>query len=161
MTRLAFSWSLALACAAALALLAVLALLPLGREQSRRRQSSLAGDGGRLAPCPGTPNCVSTEDATPAASMLPIPFRDAPEEAQHRARAALLAEPRLRIVAERPGYLRAEARSRALRFVDDVEIAIDADARLIRFRAAARLGRRDFGVNRARMARVSERLRTR
>ncbi len=89
--------------------------------------------------------------------MPPIPFADAPQQAQARMAAALRAEPRMRIVEERPGYLRAEARSLVFRFVDDIDVVIDADARLIRFRSASRLGRNDWGVNRARLARVSRR----
>jgi uncharacterized protein (DUF1499 family) len=41
--------------------------------------------------------------------------------------------------------------------VDDVEVVIDAHARLIRFRSASRLGRNDWGVNRARLERISRR----
>jgi uncharacterized protein (DUF1499 family) len=91
--------------------------------------------------------------------MPALPFVDAPAAAQARARAALLAEPRTRIVAEAPGYLRAEARSRLMRFVDDVEVVVDGAARVVRFRSASRVGRSDLGVNRARMERFAERFR--
>jgi uncharacterized protein (DUF1499 family) len=91
--------------------------------------------------------------------MPPVPFSDTPQGAQARARQALLDEPRTTIVEERPLYLRAEARSRLFRFVDDVEIVVDSTAGLFRFRSASRIGRSDLGVNRARMERVSERLR--
>lgn len=111
-----------------------------------------------LAPCPRTPNCVSTEADDAEHAMPTVPFTDAPDAAQARARAALLAEPRTRIVAERAGYLKAEARSRIFRFVDDVELVIDAEAHVFRFRSASRVGRSDLGVNRARMTRVSGRL---
>ncbi|MGZ8377102.1 MAG: DUF1499 domain-containing protein [Gemmatirosa sp.] len=112
-----------------------------------------------LAPCPRSPNCVSTEATDAEHAMPPVPFTDAPDRALARARAALLAEPRTRIVEERGDYLHAESRSRVFRFVDDVEVVVDAEARLFRFRSASRVGRRDFGVNRARMERVSARLR--
>ncbi len=75
------------------------------------------------------------------------------------AREALLQEPRVRLVPERPGYLRAEARSRLFRFVDDVEVVVDTTAKLVRFRSASRVERSDLGVNRARMQRFSERFR--
>ena len=94
-----------------------------------------------LRPCPATPNCVSTEATDARQAMAPVPFTDAPDRAQARARAALLAEPRTTVVEERAGYLHAESRSR-----------------VFRFRSASRVGRRDFGVNRARMQRVSGRL---
>lgn len=113
---------------------------------------------GRLPPCPPTPNCVSTEECAPDQAMAPIPFTGSAAGVQAAVRRALLAEARTRIVLEEPGYLRAEARSRIFRFVDDVEMVIDADERVIRFRSASRIGRRDFGVNRARMRRIGARL---
>lgn len=90
--------------------------------------------------------------------MAPIPFTGPAEAVQEAVRRALLAEPRTRIVLDEPGYVRAESRSRIFRFVDDVEMAIDEGARVIRFRSASRVGRSDFGANRARMRRIGERL---
>ena len=120
---------------------------------------SVAAPGEALRPCPSTPNCISTEASDARHAMPPLPYAGTPAEAQARARAALLAEPRTRIVAEAPGYLRAEARSRLLRFVDDVEVVVDERARVVRFRSASRVGRSDLGVNRARMTRFTERFR--
>jgi uncharacterized protein (DUF1499 family) len=119
----------------------------------------IAAPGEALRPCPSTPNCVSTGASDARHAMPPLPFADGPAGAQARARAALLAEPRTRIVAEAPGYLRVEARSRLLRFVDDVEVVVDDRAQVVRFRSASRVGRSDLGVNRARMTRFSGRFR--
>ena len=119
----------------------------------------LAEPGPKLRPCPATPNCVSTEPGDQGHSISALPFEGTVEEAQAHARAALLAEPRTRIVEERPGYLHAEARSRLFRFVDDVEVVVDAEARVIRFRSASRVGRSDLGVNRRRLERFSRRFR--
>lgn len=120
----------------------------------------LAGPGLPLRPCPETANCVSTEASDTEHAMPAIPFDGSPEEALAVARAALLAEPRTRIVADSAGYLRAEATSRVFQFVDDVELVVDAEARVFRFRSASRVGERDMGVNRERMERVSKRLRS-
>ena len=114
---------------------------------------------GQLRPCPRSPNCVSTEAADAGHAMAPLPFRGSAAEAQARARAALLAEPRTRVVAERPGYLHAEARTRVMRFVDDVEIVVDSAAGRVRFRSASRVGHSDLGVNRERMDRFVQRFR--
>lgn len=91
--------------------------------------------------------------------MVAIPFAGSPGAAQDAVRRAVLAEPLTRIVLEEEGYVRAEARSRVFGFIDDVEIVVDEAARVIRFRSGSRLGRRDFGVNRARMKRIGARLR--
>jgi uncharacterized protein (DUF1499 family) len=125
----------------------------------RGKPGRLAPPDGPLQPCPSTPNCVSTEATDAGHAMPALPFTGAPQAALARARAALLAEPRTRIVTERPGYLHAEARSRLFRFVDDVEVMVDGDAQVVRFRSASRLGRKDFGVNRARMERFGTRFR--
>jgi uncharacterized protein (DUF1499 family) len=109
----------------------------------------------RLSPCPRTPNCVSTLAAPGHPQhMDPIPYQGAQEAARQRLLAVLRGLPRTRIVAEEPDYLRAECRSRVFRFVDDLELVLDDEAKVIHFRSAARLGRRDFGVNRERMERI-------
>lgn len=91
--------------------------------------------------------------------MDAVPFADAPDAAFARATAALLAEPRLTVVDEAPDWIKAEARSLVFRFVDDIEIIVDAERRVFRFRSASRVGKSDLGVNRRRMERISARLR--
>ena len=120
----------------------------------------VSAPGQPLAPCPTSPNCVSTEAASTDSrhAMPAVPFADAPAAAQARAKAALLAEPRTSLTLEATGYLRAEATSLLFRFVDDVEVVVDPTAHVFRFRSASRLGEGDMGVNRTRMLRVSERL---
>jgi len=108
----------------------------------------------RLAPCPRTPNCVSTgAGGRPGQRMEPIPYRDA-AAARARLRAVLRELPRTRVVLDdldHGFYLHAEVRSALFRFVDDVEFAFDDGSGQLHFRSASRLGRSDFGVNRRRM----------
>ena len=89
--------------------------------------------------------------------MDPIPYAGSPEQARGRLLAVLRAWPRARIVREEPGAITVECRSRIFRFVDDVDFRFDDEARLIHFRSASRLGRRDFGVNRQRMEEMRRR----
>lgn len=105
----------------------------------------------RLPPCPRSPNCVSTQAERAGQRMEPIPYQGSLDEARERMLRVLRARPRTTIVKEGPALIQAECRSLLLRFVDDVEIRFDDAARLIHFRSASRLGRRDFGVNRNRM----------
>jgi uncharacterized protein (DUF1499 family) len=123
------------------------------------RPGVLAVPGGPLPPCPSTPNCVSTEATDDLHRIAAVPFTGDATAAQEVARAALLAEPRTRVVIDQPGYLRAEATSRLFRFIDDVEIVVDTANRVYRFRSASRVGKGDMGVNRERMMRVAARLR--
>lgn len=110
----------------------------------------------RLAPCKRTPNCVSTQAERPSQKMDPIPYTGPLSAARDRMRRALLSLPRTRIEEEGATLIRATCRSLLLRFVDDVEIRFDDTAKLIHFRSASRLGRRDFGVNRKRMDAVRQ-----
>ena len=104
----------------------------------------------RLAPCPDRPNCVCSLSQG-RAYVAPLAFADAPAAAFARLESVLRRLPRVRIVAQAPAYMRAEAASRVFRFVDDLEFALDASAGVIHVRSAARLGYSDFGVNRRRV----------
>jgi uncharacterized protein (DUF1499 family) len=86
--------------------------------------------------------------------MEPIPYVGTPAQTREKLLEVLRNHPRTRIVREEPGYLKAECRSRVFRFVDDVELVFDDEARQIHFRSASRLGRRDFVVNRQRMKEI-------
>jgi uncharacterized protein (DUF1499 family) len=116
-----------------------------------RRPANLGVRGGRLAPCPDTPNCVCTQAADDAHRIEPLAHDGTPEEAMTRLKAALSALPRTRIVTETPDYLHAESTSLLFRFVDDVEFLLDRERKVIHFRSASRVGRSDLGVNRRRM----------
>jgi uncharacterized protein (DUF1499 family) len=109
----------------------------------------------RLAPCPRTPNCVSTQAPAGPQHMDPIPYTGSLAEGRARLLEVLRHHPRTRIVTEEADYLKAECRSEVFHFVDDVEFVFDDAAKRIDFRSASRLGRSDFGVNRKRMEEIS------
>ncbi len=110
----------------------------------------------QLSPCPGTPNCVSTQspdDRGPA----PLTVIGARAQAMAAIRQLLTEQKRTRMISQKGDYLHVEMRSAVFRFVDDVEFLIDADSRL-QFRSAARIGKWDLGVNRRRMVRIRKNL---
>lgn len=111
---------------------------------------------GRLAPCPDSPNCVSSQTHG-RAHIDPLAFDDEPQRARERLHAIVAAMPRVTIVESSPQYLRAEAASRVFGFVDDVEFYFDPAKRLVHVRSAARLGYSDFGVNRKRIETIRAR----
>lgn len=120
-----------------------------------RRPKNLGLMAGRLAPCRSTPNCVSSQ-ADPADKehyIAPIPFQG---DAIAAVRKAVESMPRSRIISADSHYLYAEFRSALLRYVDDVEFHYDG--KVIHVRSASRLGRRDFGVNRARVEELRKRI---
>lgn len=110
---------------------------------------------GRLAPCPGSPNCVTSQTGLESQLMPALSFTDTQTAAQDRLRSLITAMPRAQIITDRPGYLHAEFRTPTIGYIDDVEFLLDAEQGLIHFRSAARLGYGDAGVNRNRMLEVS------
>lgn len=116
----------------------------------------------RLKPPSATPNSVSSQaDLYPGhpqqayALIEPLPLRQGDAVASVTALAAVLrATPRITLVEQRSDYLRAQAQTRWLKFVDDLEFWFNPATGVIELRSASRLGRQDFGVNRARIETV-------
>jgi uncharacterized protein (DUF1499 family) len=101
---------------------------------------------------------VSSQAPDPEHLIAPLRFGGSAAEALAALRKAVESMEGARIIRAEPGYLYAEFTSRWLGFVDDVEFAVDEAARVIHVRSASRLGRRDFGVNRARVEAIRARL---
>lgn len=122
-----------------------------------RRPSNLGVRDGKLAPCPTSPNCVSTQADDDQHRIEPITSSLPAEESLRRLKQILAAMPRVTVITERPDYLHAEFRSALFRFVDDVEFFIVPDEQQIHFRSASRVGHGDLGVNRSRMELIRKR----
>ena len=104
-----------------------------------------------LAPCPSSPNCVSSLAADARHQIAPLAFRGDPAQAMQRLRAVIEAMPRTRIVSASDQALRAEFTSALFRFVDDVDCVVDPSAGVIQIRSASRVGYSDLGANRKRV----------
>lgn len=83
--------------------------------------------------------------------MDPIPFTGPPEVALERLAEIVEGMPGGEVVRREGDRLHAEFTSRFLGFVDDVDLLVDREAGVVRFRSAARAGYWDLGVNRRRM----------
>lgn len=129
---------------AALGLLAVLLLAGCATVAER------PAAGAPLASCPSSPNCVSSADAG-RHGIAPFAIRGDAATAWRTLRDVLEAAPRVRIVSADDRYIHAEATTRLLRFTDDVEFLLDADAGEIGVRSASRVGYSDLGANRRRV----------
>jgi len=127
---------------------------------SGKRPDHLGVRDGRLASCGRRLNCVSSQ-ADPGDApryVAPIALRTSAADAIAAARRAVESMARARVTADEGGYLRAEFRSKWMGFVDDIEFFYDEAAGLLHVRSASRLGRRDFGVNRARVESLRARI---
>lgn len=116
-----------------------------------RRPKTLGVRDGRLAACPDSPNCVSTQAEREHQRMDSIPLTIDAAEAVSVLKRVVSAMPRSQVVTVDEHYLHAEFASALFRFVDDIEFFVDAQQRVIHFRSASRVGHSDLGVNRQRM----------
>lgn len=152
--------------AAAVVIALVLALLGAGRFGvfAGKPPTDLGVREGRLkAPSP-TANSVSSqarlhaESRPPASARInPFPLLGNAEASMARLRSVLEATEGVQIVQAAPDYLRAEAKTRWLGFIDDLEFWVDPVDGVIHLRSASRLGRRDFDVNRERIEEIRAR----
>ncbi|MGE0350205.1 DUF1499 domain-containing protein [Hydrogenophaga sp.] len=124
-----------------------------------RQPVDLGVKNGRLKAPSLTRNSVSSQATLYAdhpqrdyAGMAPLPFKDGGAEESMRVLQSVLRDmPGVTVVAQRPDYLYAQAQTRWLKFVDDLEFWSNPASGSIELRSASRLGREDFGVNRQRM----------
>ena len=111
---------------------------------------------GKLAPCPDSPNCVSTQSEEKGHAMKPLPYLQTREASREKILSILKGMKRTEIVKLTESYIHAECRTALWRFIDDVEFFLDETARVVHFRSASRVGYYDFGLNRRRMKKISE-----
>ena len=113
------------------------------------RSASAAGIvNGQLTQCPDKPNCVCSEFPDDAShSIAPIQIPEGEEGNALSLIKEVLGEMGGKIQNETDSYLAATFTSSFFRFIDDVEIRLDAESSLIHLRSASRAGNSDMGVN--------------
>ncbi len=123
---------------------------------SGTRPSNLGLREGRLAPCPSSPNCVSTQSTDAKQGIDPIAYTTSMEEARDCLEKIVRDMPRTNVVRLEEDYMHQECSSRLFRFVDDVEFWFDDADKVIHCRSASRKGYSDLGVNRKRVEQIRE-----
>jgi uncharacterized protein (DUF1499 family) len=120
---------------------------------SGTRPSNLGVKDGKLAPCPTSPNCVSSQaDPSDAEhAIAPLSYSSTPGEAIAALKGIIQGLERTEIIEESDTYLYAEFTSALMGFVDDVEFYAEPGSGTIHVRSASRLGQSDLGVNRSRI----------
>jgi uncharacterized protein (DUF1499 family) len=109
-----------------------------------------------LAPCPKSPNCVSSEDNAGSARIEPLAFAGPPEAAWECLKRAIQGIGGA-IEFESDGYIWAVFKTTVFRFIDDMEFRIDPKNPVVHLRSASRIGYYDFGANRRRTAALRQR----
>ena len=110
-----------------------------------------------LAPCPETPNCVSSQAHDEEHFIEPINYSGTKQGAHDLLLRIIESEKRTEILTDQEDYIRVEFTSALFRFVDDVEFYFpeeQAEKMIIHVRSASRVGRSDLGANRKRIERI-------
>jgi uncharacterized protein (DUF1499 family) len=124
---------------------------------SGTRPLQIGVSGGRLATCPASPNCVSSQSTDDLHAIEPLRFDGEAKQAWQRLIEVIRGMEKSRLVSIEKGYLHAEFTSALFRFVDDAEFLLDKETKMIHVRSAARIGYSDLGVNRKRIEMIRTR----
>lgn len=126
--------------------------------------NNLGVKNGRLSPPSLSPNSVSsqaylypTHPQKEYANIAPLAFAGDGKTAMDKLARLLEQTERTIVVRREPDYIYAQNTTRVLQFTDDVEFWLDEPNQVIHVRSASRLGRKDFGVNRARVESIRAR----
>ena len=120
---------------------------------SGTRPNNLGVKDGKLAACPGTPNCVSSQSEDPQSKIDPLAMVSIAD-----LKTIVENMERTTIIEVTDNYLYAEFTSKLMGYVDDVEFYLDSEANVVHVRSASRLGKSDLGVNRKRIEEIRSQL---
>jgi uncharacterized protein (DUF1499 family) len=125
-----------------------------------KRPRNLGVSAGRLATCPSSPNCVSSDAGDEAHRVEPFTIAAPAARTWEALREAVAAMPRTVVVRDTGEYLHAECSSPLLGFVDDLELHLRAVDGIVAVRSASRVGYSDLGVNAGRIETLRQQLRS-
>lgn len=108
-------------------------------------------EGQQLAPCPNSPNCVSSQSHISKHRVEPFVYSSSKEESFKKLKEILQNNNRITIISESENYIYAECKTAFFKFIDDLEFYFDDENKLIHIRSASRIGYSDLGVNRRRV----------
>ncbi len=108
----------------------------------------------RFAPCPQSPNCVSSWQEEEDHFIEAFNYEGPKEVARDRLLDVIGSFARVRIVTEEANYIHAEFTSALFGFIDDVEFSLAEGSKTVHVRSASRVGYYDFGVNRKRLEKI-------
>ena len=108
-------------------------------------------ENGKLRPCPGTPNCVCSENPGSPGWVEPVAYGKMEHEKAWTLLKKVVDEMGGAVQDEAENYLWTTFTVPLFGFVDDVEFRLEKTGNVIHVRSASRLGFSDLGVNRNRV----------
>ena len=113
---------------------------------------------GWLAPCPSSPNCVSSDSRSGVHEVAPLALAVDSDAAWSAVARVVGSLPGCTVIRRTDLELHAECRSRVFRFVDDLDLQRRPRAGIVAVRSESRMGYGDLGVNRRRVEDLRSRL---
>jgi uncharacterized protein (DUF1499 family) len=92
------------------------------------------------------------------ARIAPLALKGSPQQTMSALRRVVQSTPGAVVIKAEGDYLYATFTTRWLKFTDDVEFWFDPAMQVVQVRSASRLGKKDLGVNRARVEALRARL---
>jgi uncharacterized protein (DUF1499 family) len=135
-------------------------LFNLGRISQEQTSPGLIA--GKLSPCPDKPNCLCSEFEDNGGQYrhhtqpLSIAVDTDSEEALLQA-AEVIRNMGGEVLQQDDLYLASTFTSKLFRYVDDLELRLDPENRLLHLRSASRVGHGDMGANAARIKEFKQR----
>ncbi|KGD66616.1 hypothetical protein Y5S_00283 [Alcanivorax nanhaiticus] len=117
----------------------------------------MSDDNNLLAPCPNSPNCVSSLSGSKDHWVAPLAVSDSRETSLQRVQSVLDSLPRVEYDVVGQSRIQARFKSLVLRFTDDVTFYVRENG-VVEVRSASRVGYWDLGANRRRVESLREQL---
>lgn len=117
----------------------------------------MSDDNNLLAPCPNSPNCVSSLSGSKDHWVAPLEVSDNRETSLQRVQSVLDSLPRVEYDVVGQSRIQARFKSLVLRFTDDVTFYVRENG-VVEVRSASRVGYWDLGANRRRVESLREQL---
>lgn len=122
-----------------------------------KQPTNLGVQNGQLTPCPGSPNCVTTQSNHPSSKMEAIAYEGTLADNMTKLKNVIEQFSKTNIISEKENYLHVTFGTPIFNYIDDVEFYFDDANKLLHFRSASRIGYSDMGVNKKRMQKVTAR----
>lgn len=109
---------------------------------------------GKFELCPGSPNCVNTQEGNK--ELKAWPFQGDLAATRTKVIQAAQSLSRVELIKETPNYLHFECTTAVWKFIDDVEFYFDTENKVVHYKSASRVGKSDIGANARRMKKMAE-----